>query len=432
VPEQDRPFQRYFTLCHLSNNPEESKSLPIYRAALAKLVNSLSWKKKIVQPQAVDQAETIYVIDLRQLDWETPNRWQDIVRAYPYGIRYDRGADGGLRSLTEEIERLAGDRLPYVRADWFIATASRPPLYNTMLALPGTARQLEQQLGVDLQADFLNAKLRRAGFLKSNVSSQNRLIERHDSYFGAYWKSYDFRSSQNRDSLVSFPLGPGPAFIANHPFPAAAFEQAGGEIIFNLPNGLQGYMLVDGKDNRLDIAPIEVVRDREETAGTPQIVTGLSCMACHVSGMVTGDNVKDVIRDGTAVEGAARTKVEQLYAPPAEMDALIQKDSERFQRALKKTVDPYRVGTADEPISAVARPFIKKGIDLKVAAFELGLPDPQVLQQAILTSDKLRQLGLEPLTQGSAIQRASWEHVEGNQSLFQQVANELRLGSAIH
>ena len=429
VPEQDRRFQRYFTFSHLFNNPDEMKNLPMYRAGLAKVVNSLSWKKTIVLPQAVDKNETIYALDLRDLDWETPDRWQVLVSAYPYGLRYDSGSNAGLRPLTEEIERLAGHPLPYVRADWFIATASRPPLYNSFLNLPTTARQLEELLGVDLAADFLNGKLRRAGFLKSNVSSQNRMIERHDSRFGAYWKSYDFRSSQNRESLVSFPLGPTAAFIPNHPFPDLAFEQAGGEIIFNLPNGLQGYMLVENHDNRLDIAPIEVVRDREETAGTPQIVNGLSCMACHVNGMITGDNVKDLLRAGSAAEGPARVKVEQLYPLQPEMDLLLKKDGERFVRALKKTLDPYRVSTADEPISAVAKPFIKKNIDLKIAALELGLSDPEKLRQAILTNRTLRLLGLEPLAQGNAIQRASWEQLSGNQSLFQRVANELGLGT---
>jgi hypothetical protein len=264
------------------------------------------------------------------------------------------------------------------------------------------------------------------------VSSQNRLIERHDSRFGAYWRSYDFRSSQNKDSLIGFPLGPGPALIPNHPFPGAAFEQAGGELIFNLPNGLQGYMLVDAKDNRIDIAPIEVVRDRDETAGTPQIVTGLSCIACHVNGMITGDNLRDVVRAGSAVEGPARTLVDTLYASPEDMDALLKKDSDRFGRAMKRTLEPFKQNTADEPVSAVAKPFIRKGIDLKTAAYELGLPDVQVLQQAILTNRTLRLLGLEPLAQGNAIQRASGEQMQANnRSLFQQVADELGLGTPV-
>jgi serine/threonine-protein kinase len=431
VQDTDRKYQRFFTMTHVANNPAEAASLPIYRAGLVKLLNSLSWKKTIVQPRPVDSAQTIYALDLRELDWDTPDRWQDITRLYPYGLHYDGRVGAALRPLADAVERLAKHPLPYVRADWFIANASRPPLYNTLLSLPANARTLEQQLGVDLAADFLNGKLRRTGFLKSNVSSQNRLLERHDSRFGAYWRSYDFKTSQNRDSLIAFPLGPGPAFIPNHPAANLAFEQAGGELIFNLPNGLQGYMLVDGKDKRIDIAPIEVVRDREESSGTPQIVNGLSCMACHVNGMITGDNLKDVIRAGSAVEGPTKTLIDQLYASPEEMDQLLKRDADRFQRSMKRTLEPFNDHPVEEPISAVAKPFLRKTIDLKTAAYELGVSDPQTLQQAIETNRTLRQLGLEPLVQGNAIQRASWEQVQGDRSLFQQVANELGLGGPL-
>ena len=431
LPEEDRKFQRYFTFIHLYNNPDEKKNLPIYPAALSKAVNSLHWKRKIVQPSPVDGASTIYSVDLRDLDWESPDRWTDIVRAYPYGIRYDSGTSASLRTLTEEIDRLVANPLPFVRADWFIATGTRPPLYNSMLVLPASGKLLEQKLGVDLEANFFANKLRRSGFLKSNVSSQNRVIERHDTTFGAYWRSYDFKPDTGHDNIVKFPLGPSPNFIRNHPFPEFAFEQAGGELIFNLPNGLQGYFLVDAKDNRLEVAPIEVVRDREETAGNPQIVTGLSCMSCHVNGMITGDNVKDVIRDGFAGDGAARAKVDQLYPVKSAMDQLLQKDTDRFNHAMKKVMEPY-VGVAEaEPISAVARPYVKKGIGLKEAVFELGLPDSNSLQQAIQTNRALRQLGLEPLAQDNPIQRATWEQIDGNQSVFQKVAQELGLGTPV-
>jgi hypothetical protein len=75
--------------------------------------------------------------------------------------------------------------------------------------------------------------------------------------------------------------------------------------------------------------------------------------------------------------------------------------------------------------------WIAKSIDLKTAAYELDIASPQVLQQAIETNRTLRQLGLEPLVQDSAIQRASWEQIQGDRSLFQQVASELGLGSPL-
>ena len=70
-----------------------------------------------------------------------------------------------------------------LRADWFVAVAARPPLYNVLLQLPIDAATLEAQLKVDVPDDFRRNRLDRAGFLKSGVSEQNRLIERHDAAY---------------------------------------------------------------------------------------------------------------------------------------------------------------------------------------------------------------------------------------------------------
>jgi hypothetical protein len=79
------------------------------------------------------------------------------------------------------------------------------------------------------------------------VSRNNRLIERHSSPYGSYWRSYDFADNVGRRNLFAHPLGPSGQ--------ASSFEVDGGEIIFNLPNGLHAFMLIDGKGRRLDKAP---------------------------------------------------------------------------------------------------------------------------------------------------------------------------------
>ena len=63
----DRPFQRYITLVHLRNNPTVTdESIRIHRAAVSKLLNSLSWEREITVPRAIDEpARTILNIDLR-------------------------------------------------------------------------------------------------------------------------------------------------------------------------------------------------------------------------------------------------------------------------------------------------------------------------------------------------------------------------------
>src|SRR5262249_19433172 len=303
-------FQRYFSLTHLHNNPSVSEEdLRWQRAALAKVVNSLSWKPGIVVPKALDKTETIFAVDLRDLDWDRRRVWDEVSKHSPYGLKLDGQRDEQTRSVALEVYRLSGTDLPVLRADWFVATATRPPLYHTVLDLPDNDARLEQLLRVDAKENFLRDKLARAGFAKSGVSSQNRLIERHEAAYGAYWKSFDFKSNDGTGNIFRFPLGP---VFKDNPFADQAFTQAGGELIFHLPNGLQGYLLVNAKGQRIDEGPTEIVSDTNKTSGTVAIVNGQSCMACHRHGMIR-DGVKDELRDGSGVSGASLTKLLRLH-----------------------------------------------------------------------------------------------------------------------
>lgn len=189
---QDRRFQRYFTLAHLYNNPQLTEAeLRLARAALSKAVNSLSWKPRIVVPRSIDKQGTVLAVDVRDLDWDRGNLWRTLVGKYPYGRR--PRADHPLAALDDEIEQLAGFPLVVVNADWFVAVATRPPLYHALLRLPENARELERRLDVDVKDDFRRDRLARAGFFPSGVSGQNRLLERHEALYGVYWESYDFK-----------------------------------------------------------------------------------------------------------------------------------------------------------------------------------------------------------------------------------------------
>src|SRR4029079_10429819 len=62
---EERESLRFFTLHHLHNNPSVSDAdLRLYRAALSKALNSLSWSPTVVIPKAVDKAATTYVVEL--------------------------------------------------------------------------------------------------------------------------------------------------------------------------------------------------------------------------------------------------------------------------------------------------------------------------------------------------------------------------------
>src|SRR5207244_4177414 len=144
-----------------------------------------------------------------------------------------------------------GTELAHLRGDWFVATASRPPLYQDLLQLPPTDRALERLLQVDVPTNLKEETAARAGFNDSGVSKNNRLIERHDAAYGAYWRSYDFAENTGRQNLFEHPLGPQTG--------ETSFQHAGGEMIFHLPNGLHGYLLADSTGRRIDKGPIEIV-----------------------------------------------------------------------------------------------------------------------------------------------------------------------------
>jgi serine/threonine-protein kinase len=425
---EDRPFLRYFTLTHLHNNPRIGDAdLRLARAALAKAVNSLSWKPRLVIPQAVDRDQTVFAVDERDLDWDRHDLWRWVLRVYPYGLKYGNHPDPEVRKLDDDIGDVTDCDLVLVRADWFVATATRPPLYHTLLQLPGNAADLERRLNVDVESNFRRDRLARAGFAVSGVSGQNRLVERHDAEHGAYWKSYDFKANNARANLLQFPLGP---TVADHPFPRATFRQDGGELIFNSPNGLQGYMLVNGKDERIDAGPVEVVSDSLRTSGTPEIVNGLSCMACHKRGTIA---CKDLVREGTAVSGLARQKVQRLYPGQRTLDELLKEDSDRFVRAVERVTGPFLKDEGDrnkdqEPVGETARQYRLVDLTAAEAAAELGLKDAGELVERLKGNRKLRELGLAPLLTGGAIKRHDWEALPGT-SLFHLTARELEVGT---
>lgn len=390
-------------------------------------------------PQEVPGSDgCLLVVDISRLGWDPFNQWLAVLRQYPYGLTYDEVRDDELQQLAKDIKLLSGTPLPYVRADWFVVFATQPPLYNALLELPDSAAALEHELGVNRLQNILTAvypDIARAGFGTSGVSRQNRLVERHQMpRGGAYWISYDFKPRKARGDLLRFPLGP--RFDGN-PHQRQAFDQDGGEIIFNVPNGLQGYMLILADGTRLDgPAPADVVFDSNAVTGTPAIFNGISCMHCHKHGMIT--KFRDEIRGAQSVRGQLADEVERLYPKPEQMDRLVKEDQQRFLAALEKTIGPFLQVEDDakrpitefpEPVRRVAAMYLAD-LGPNEVALELGFESPKQLTDK-LTRELLR-LGLGTLAQDppGTVKREHWETLQGT-SLFHDVAVELGLGKPL-
>ena len=386
----DRAFARYFTMTHLYNAGETPSILQEHRKALYKLVNSLSWGLTVTNPQPIDPQETIFYIDLRHYEWDRNDGWTKIEAEYPYHIAFDAPTQ---TALKEQLTRLQGEMksdIPSVHVDWFVAQASLPPLYHDLLSLPLTDRELETRLEVDVAHNLLNApgvRVWRAGTNNSGVSTNNRVLERHTSRYGAYWKSYDFAGSVGTQNIFTHPL---------------SFTHDGGEVIFNLPNGLQGYYLANASGFRLDEAPINIVSN--PAASDPTVRNGLSCFGCHTEGMKTfEDQVRSVIESNTT-PAYDKAQALRLYAEQSEMDTLLGEDMDRYRVALAKTG-----GKVDdiEPIQRFHEAF-EGPVAVAYAAAVVGL-ETEAFQEKIRENVGLRNAGLLVLTSpNGSMKRDAW------------------------
>jgi WD40 repeat protein len=414
---RSRRFIRYFSLAHLYNQGLSDDELHSYRNALSKLANSLSWHPKISVPQAVDPNKLLLRIDLRWFMWDA-NLWNRVLAEYPYGVLDDTVTARAVMVGT-------ATKLPLVRADWFIATACRPPLYFDLLQLPTSLAELERQLRVDAAVNIQQERVARAGFNGSGVSKNNRILERHDSVHGAYWRTYDFEAvPQNlverggllpdQRNIFAYPLGPAGATSRD------PFLHAGGEAIFSLPNGLHGFMLVNAVGNRVDKGAIQIVSDPKRPDRA--VETGVSCMSCHLTGInPKTDQVRDSLaKNPKAFSRADAELVRALYPPEERMTKLMREDMETYRKAVELTGAKI---TKTEPVSTLTVRY-EADLDMPTAAAEVGLA-PEEFRQKITASELLtRNLGALRVPGGTVSRQVFVQ-------TFADVVRDLRLGTLL-
>ncbi len=414
MDKRARRFQRYFTLTHLYNAGLADEDLQTYRNALAKLVNSLSWGSKVVNPVAVDANRTVLRIDLRWYVWDA-TVWNRVLQEYPYGV-----LDDSISARAVSVGTLA--KQPLVRADWFVATASRAPLYYDVLQLPASLTELEKLIRVDASENIKQERVARVGFNGSGISRFNRVLERHDSAQGMYWRTYDFDEPPanlvdringgllpDRRNIFAFPLGPGG--LAESPF-----QHAGGEAIFALPNGLHAYYLVNADNVRLNKGPLNIVSDPKRPDRS--VEAGVSCMSCHTSGILPkADQVLDHLgKNPKAYKREEAEVVKALYPGKEAALKLMEADAKRYADAVAKT------GAKVSRFEAVSTITLKyeAELDLLTGASEVGLTADEFRARISQSEVMVKHVG--SLRAGGTVTRQLWLQAFGD------IVRELQLG----
>ncbi len=416
----DRPNFRYFSLMHLYDSGATDSTIDLGGQGLNKLMNSLSHAKTVKPLKAINAAKTIFRVDLRDFAW-TPAVWTALTKPYPYLIVPEDGkALGALQHDTQAD-------VPVLRGDWFLATASRAPLYYQLLGVGTNVADLEKVLGINLDTDIRSKAVIRAGFNNSTISKENRVIERHDTSNGFLWRSYEFGTSLKSQDVLANPLGPVASVVAKTPdsqgddnglfgFPGFGlaphfngisggggsgdllgaghvFTEDGGEFIFTMPNGMLGFYLAAGKNRqRLNEVPVD--------PGEEEIVAGLACMSCHSRGVIQKDDMVAPAAANNAALAPALALIKQLYVEASAFNGKVTKDSDSYE---KKLADAGVDAKAKDPVFRLAKPYPLR-VSLAQAAAELGV-------EAAELSDALdgKLEGVKGLFDDDAIKRSDLE-----------------------
>ncbi|HAB39814.1 MAG TPA: hypothetical protein DCE52_17760, partial [Rhodobacteraceae bacterium] len=333
--EFDRKFIRYVDFSK-SNFPEfecdeQGNEVTPHRyleAGFNKLINSLSLSPRLAKIATLSTSSgPIYRIDLRDYNWNA-EQWRAIFTSeynsaaqkakyprkvweevrYPYAV--NPSSDPNLELISKYTETV----VPLVNGPWFSNKALEAPIYDMLLGLTDIIDDLEDKLNLDVKKEILDGNVVRAAMIgTSGVSDHNRLIERFDLPMGGYyWKSYDFDGSGGDKSLELNPDGPYPEV---EEFGFQTFNHAGGEMIFSLPNGLQGFYLSEADGRRLQVGPASIVAFKEYVAGKGvEIQNARSCFECHDNGIIQkSDNLRPVIDNSNFFSRAQKRRLTRMF-----------------------------------------------------------------------------------------------------------------------
>jgi hypothetical protein len=389
----ERQNVRYFSLVAMSNSGASRENLDTLKQATIKLLNSFSKTATVQKFDVVGAGKVLIRVKLDSIGW-TAATWNLLTAAYPYQVIPKE------TSFLAAMQNNVGSSIPIMRADWFVAQASVPPLYFELTGAPTTLAAFETFFGLKLNDATRDRNVLRAGFNNSEVAEFSRVIERASSGSGRFiWHSYEFGSAVGKKNPFENPFGPRGIF--GNMAGGKEYEHDGKEIIYQLPNGFLGFYVVNGTGNRMDEAP---GRAKGTGSATGLVTVGVGCMSCHAIGLFEKkDQIKPAVLKLAGFSADQLQLLSGLYADDSKIIGQIQADTQSYSSALTAANVDLK---APDPIGRILKKF-HDSVDLKSAAGELGATADQV--KSAIDGDASLSTTLSALTTGGSINRSLFQ-----------------------
>jgi hypothetical protein len=331
VEPADRPYTRYLYA------PDDTWPYPQIASYAA---NSTSFRTEFGQVESL--GGKILRLDLRAFGWDYPSRvkrlaelerrgvnfnlkdvsahlallnpWEQLARLDPYfeADRYDSSGQyrrGWINSDMVNAARGLSRSLKFVlRIDQvtprMLTGKTLGGIYGDLLLFAPKEEDVFRGLLIDVKSINRDSQLRQGGaVLESIVALHNRGLEMLPTYYGHggnkyHWQTYDEKedATGNKSVLEAF---------------AGTLDHDGRETIGSLPNGLQYYLLFDGKGDAVDVVPESIAQIKSPLV-TPvhetRVINSYKCLECHTSGII---GFEDVVRKAflsSAAQLKARAK----------------------------------------------------------------------------------------------------------------------------
>jgi hypothetical protein len=382
IPVQDWGYTYYFTT---SGVPDAQRG--DLETAMRFVLPSLTLKP-LVDSQIPLQVEgtNLWMIDTRNFGWER-SLPRLLVKHYPYG--------------------LYGPQALVIRADWFLpfaTDASESGAYYDLVF--GQRFKSRDEFTKFLQIS--NDRQYAFGLIEgeSGVAVQKkRWIESRPIPRGYAWMTRDSAKIDYEHDPLEHPAGD--------------FKHDAEEWIIGVPKlsttgnrgVMQVYFLSDGKGNVQDKAPAGIVTDRTGVRyGATEIRNGISCIACHTSGLnqPSVNEFRQLIVKGVDVYAKKGTQ-EQLDAfHLSDINKEITRNNEDFS-----DIVTHCTGVAPEKAVAAFIGCVKShdaDVTLSQAAIELGaMPQELAFALALASNDGSFRKRLAGLAHDKPILRQTWE-----------------------